>query len=184
MKMPNKWSARTAVIAFTTTCLLGGVVVAATVIPGDKNDPLVSLSYFENRILPDLLKDAEGEAEDVRDDMLDDFDDKISDYEKEIVTLVEGVEDSLTGAQSSAAAAYSVITLQPGETLSLDAGDEVMLRIGSATITGGTPALISTTAATELSDGSSLVKNQLYLCTINGRTLTAGDSETWVLVRQ
>lgn len=166
---------------FVAVCFLTGVVYAATT-AGGSTDPLVSLSYFTQTIVPDLLSDVESEAEDVRDDMTADFDDKIAAYEAEIADLMAQVEAS-QGTSDVESAAYSVLTLQPGETVSLNAGDEVMLRIGTATVTGGTPALISTTDGTSLSSGGSLVTNHLYLCTINGRTLTAGSSETWILLR-
>lgn len=181
MRRFNKWSGRTMVIALVAVCLLGGVVYAAAT-AGSRTDPLVSLSYFESQITPDLLADAQDEAEDIRDDMTDDFDDKIDDYADEIAALVAQVESA--GGESSSSATYTVVTLAAGETLALNVGDEVMLRIGTASVSGGSPALINTTTGETLGDGGSLVTNHLYLCTIDGRTLTAGSATTKVLLRQ
>ncbi len=183
MKKNGTWTIRTTAIVLMTSVLLGGVVLAAST-AGDKNDPLVSYSYFTETILPDLLADVEDEAEGVADDLRADFDDQIATYTTEMTTIVDEVLESQGGTVESSSAAYSVLKLAAGETLTLNAGDEVMLRIGTATVSGGTPALINTTAGTDLANGGSLVTNNLYLCTIDGRTLTAGGSEAWILVRQ
>ncbi len=171
------------VTGLVAICLLSGVVLAAST-AGGSSDPLVSYSYFTESILPDLLKGVEDEAEDVADDLRDDFDDQIADYTAEMEVLAaQAVAQGAGSSGSSADGAYTVINLTAGQTLSLNAGDEVMLRIGFATVSGGTPALINSTAGTELSNGGSLVTNNLYLCTIDGRTLTAGNSSTWILLR-
>lgn len=181
MKRYNKWSVRMTAMALTGICLLGGVALAASS-AGSVGDPLVSYSYFAETILPNLLSDVEGKAEDVADDLRADFDDQLATYTDEVEALAAELA-AQSGSGGSTAAAYTVLTLAAGESIALDAGDEVLLRIGSATVSGGSPALINTTAGTELANGGSLVANNLYLCTINGRTLTAGGSTTWILLR-
>ncbi len=183
MKKSNKWGVRTIAIGLVASCLLGGVVLASTT-TGGQSDPIVSLSYFTQRILPDLLKDGEKKAETTRNTMTTQFDKKIDDYTDEVADMVTKVEGQLEDMEAASAAAYSVVTLVDGESIALDVGAEVMLRIGSATVTGGSPALIDTTGGIELGDGGSLVKNHLYLCTIDGRTLTGGAGTTKVLLRK
>ena len=57
-KNKKKWTGLMAV-ALAVTCVAGGTVLAA----GDKNDPLVTLSYLEETVLPAILKQAEKTAD-------------------------------------------------------------------------------------------------------------------------
>lgn len=181
MKLPNKWAIRGLAVGLAATCLLGGVALAAA---GDKSDPFITLSYLTQTILPQLLEDVEDETQDLREDMTDDFDDKISDYQDEMESLLLDVSDNLGSQAQTENYVYSVVTLTQGQTLSMNVGCEVMLRIGSATVAGENGvALIDTSSASELYSGGSLVTNHLYLCTIDGRTLTATAGTTKVLVR-
>lgn len=181
MKKMRQWGMR-GIVGAVALCLLAGVAFAAST-AGSSSDPLVSYSYFTTTVIPDLLAAVEGRAETTAEELRTDFDSQVTDYTAEMEALA--AQAVAQGAGSSASSgAYSVINLAAGESVTLNAGAEVMLRIGSATVSGGSPALIDSTDGTELSDGGSLTTNHIYLCTINGRTLTAGNSSTWILLRQ
>ena len=71
-----------------------------------------------------------------------------------------------------------------GQTMSLNVGCEVLLRVGTATVrSDGSPALIDLTSGGTVNSGASLTKNHLYMSTIEGRSLTAGANTVKLLVR-
>jgi hypothetical protein len=60
-----------------------------------------------------------------------------------------------------------LVDVPSGKTVTLDVGSEALLRIGSATcVATATPGLIDMTTGGDLSGGSALVANHLYLCTM------------------
>ena len=71
-----------------------------------------------------------------------------------------------------------------GQTMSLEVGCEVLLRIGSATVNANTsPALIDLSTGGTVESGTSLTRNHLYMATIADRTLTATAGDVKLLVR-
>lgn len=89
-----------------------------------------------------------------------------------------------TGGAGGTADSFAVVTLNQGQALSLGLGGEVMLRVGSATCgADSAPGLIDSTTAGSVDNGGALVKNHLYLATIEGRTVKAAADGVKVLVR-
>ena len=77
-----------------------------------------------------------------------------------------------------------MVTIPAGKTLTGDIGCEVMLRVGSAScVSPSSPGLIDETTGGTLENGKALVKNHLYMMTIEGRGVKAGGSAVKVLVR-
>ena len=77
-----------------------------------------------------------------------------------------------------------MVTIPAGKTLVGDIGCEVMLRVGSAAcVSPSTPGLIDETTGGTLENGKTLVKNHLYMMTIEGRGVKAGSGTVKVLVR-
>ena len=73
--------------------------------------------------------------------------------------------------------------MSQGQTMTLEVGCEVLLRVGTATVKAGdSPALIDLSSAGTIENGAALTKNHLYLSTIAGRTITASGTVK-VLVR-
>ena len=71
-----------------------------------------------------------------------------------------------------------------GQTMALEVGCEVLLRVGSATVQSNTsPALIDISTGGTVNSGASLTKNHLYMSTIPDRTLKAAASDVKLLVR-
>ena len=155
--------------AALVTAVVGSVFAA-----GDKNDPLVTLSYLEQTVIPSIVQQAEKAADSKKSALTAEFDKKLAEYEK----LLSG---STSGGDS---ATYSVVTLSQGQQLKLAVGCEVMLRVGSATVVSGTePGLIDTTTGGNLNNGKSLEKNHLYMATIADRAVKAGTGTVKLLVR-
>ena len=84
-------------------------------------------------------------------------------------------EVGLSGAGSSTAkGSFQLVTLSDGQVLQGKRGCEVLLRIGAAVACGpDEPVLVDTSAGTEISDGTALTKNHLYMITIEGNGLCA-----------
>ena len=60
MKQKRSWRVRLAAFCVAGACLVGtGAVLAA----GGESDPLVTLSYLNQKVLPDLLKQAQSDAD-------------------------------------------------------------------------------------------------------------------------
>lgn len=170
-KQNKKWTIRAAAFALAAVCLCGGVALAAG---GDKDDPLITLSYLTNTVTPDILAQVEEKADQRQTELLQKFNASIDEYKK------QGGQSS----SGSSSATYTVVTLSSGQKLSLGVGCEVMLRVGSATVSAGTsPALIDVSTGGSLNSGSALTANHLYMATIADRTVTATTQTVKLLVR-
>ena len=147
---------------------------AARAANGDKSDPLVTLSYLEQTVIPAIVQQAEKAADSKKTALTAEFDKKLAEYEKQL-------NNSSSGGDS---ATYSVVTLGQGQQLKLEVGCEVMLRIGSATVVSGTePGLIDVTTGGTLNNGKALEKNHLYMATIADRAVKAGAATVKLLIR-
>ncbi len=158
--------------------LLAAVLVTAAVgsafAAGDKSDPLVTLSYLEQTVIPAIVQQAEKAADSKKTALTAEFDKKLAEYEKQL-------NNSSSGGDS---ATYSVVTLSQGQQLKLEVGCEVMLRIGSAAVVSGTePGLIDVTTGGTLNNGKALEKNHLYMATIADRAVKAGAATVKLLIR-
>lgn len=154
--------------------LTSGAALAAT--GGSKSDPLITLSYLKEKVIPDILDQFDEEIRDVNKDLQSDLADQIDEYEEEMEALLE--------SGSVGSDTYELVTLTSGQTLALDVGCEVMLRVGSATVNAATaPALIDVSTGGTVNAGTSLTKNHLYMATISDRTLTPTADTVKLLVR-
>ena len=140
--------------------LCGALLVTAGVAAGagTDQDPLVTLSYLNETFMNDVLKRV---------------DEKITQRDQQLAQ--QGV-----GSASS----FAVVDLSKGQTLTGAIGCEVMLRVGSAVcVAPSAPGLIDETDGKTLNDGGALVKNHLYMMTIDGRGVKATSDTVKVLVR-
>ena len=147
---------------------------AAWAAGGDESDPLVTVSYLEQTALPDLLAQEEEKTAVRQEELKKELEEQIAQYKKDA--------ESLGGGGDSAS--YTLVTLSSGQTLYLNVGCEVLLRIGTLRVNAPeNPALIDLSAGTTLSSGASLTTNHLYMSTIAGRTLTPTSGTVKVLLR-
>ena len=163
MKKTGTWKIRLAAFCLAGSCLAAGAVALAA---GDQNDPLVTLSYLTQKVLPDLEKSTQEKA-----------DAKSAELTKQFEQLAG---QSGTGSSAS----YQVVTLSAGQRMNLGLGAEVMLRVGSATAGAAVnPALVDTTTGGNLNHGGALVQNHLYMATMSDHYITAGSGTVKVMVR-
>ena len=162
--MKKKWLMRLAALLLICCALSATVSFAAN--PGTDQDPLITLSYLNESFLGTILEKV---------------DQKIAGRNSQIVQQLGGqVADDSTGTTD----AFIVVTLTKGQVLTGDIGCEVMLRVGSAScVSPSSPGLIDETDASTLNNGGALVKNHLYMMTIEGRGVKAGAETTKLLVR-
>ncbi len=140
---------------------------------GTESDPLVTLSYINNvftKYVTDLFT---------------------QELEKRAAELETGINDKITAietaygsmGQLAERSTYSVVSLTNGQTLVGQRGTEIMLRVGSAYVVApASPGLIDTSTAAILENGKYLVKNHMYMVTINDRAIKAS-GDVMVVVR-
>ena len=161
-----------ALLALTLLLSTGAVLASG----GDKKDPLVTLSYLEEVVIPEILSKLTKETKTVDKQLKSDLADQIDEYEEEMKALVSGTN---VGSET-----YVLVTLTKGQTMALEVGCEMMLRVGTVTVNAATnPALIDVTTGGSVNGGASLVKNHLYMSTIPDRTLTPTADTVKLLVR-
>ena len=172
MKMKRKW---TAVLATALALSILGVGVA-TAANGDKSDPLVTLSYLEDTAIPQVVEEVEEKTEAYQQELEEDLASQIAQYKKEA--------QSMANSGDSGGASYTLVTLSSGQTMYLDVGCELMLRVGTAKVNAATsPALIDIATGGSINNGTSLTKNHLYMATIADRTITPTAATVKLLVR-
>jgi hypothetical protein len=167
--------------------LFAGFMAYAAEVLGSRNDPLVTASYITEELLPNLNQkiDAAMAAKS------GEFTAKLQDKYEELAAqlergdgaafavndpaLINAVADAVLAQQGGGAAdTMKLVEVPSGKTVTLELGSEALLRIGSATcVASGTPGLIDMTAGSDLSGGSALVTNHLYLCTVENRGFKA-----------
>ena len=130
---------------------------------GSEKDPLVTLSYLKETFYSSIMQEV---------------DEKIDARNAQIAAQVSGA------SSSGSVDAFAVVTLTDGQVLNGDIGCEVMLRVGSAVCTSpSAPGLIDETDASILNNAGALVKNHLYMMTIEGRGVKATAATAKLLVR-
>ena len=180
MKRNSKWTIRLAATGLAALCLCGGAALAAA---GDRQDPLVTLSYLTETVTPDILKSVDKQSEKKQSELETRFAETVAEYRKQMQELVDAAGAG-GGGQTTGSASYTLVTLTSGQRLALGVGCEVLLRVGTATVQSSTaPALIDVTTGGTLNSGGSLTANHLYMATIADRTVQATAATVKMLVR-
>jgi len=175
MKRKFKWIA--AVLGVTVLITAGAVALAAA---GDSGDPLVTLSYLNEIFAPSLRTQVDEAVSANEETLKSELDAVINDWDERL-KLEEKDE---TQAPQGATSDFQVITITKGQKIVGKIGCEFLLRVGTAVCrSSGSTGLIDCTDATIIGDGASLVKNHLYMVTINTRTVEATASTVKILVR-
>ncbi len=174
MKNQNKrWMIRLVSFALAGVCLCGAALAA-----GDKGDPLITQSYLTKTATPEILEQVEQQAEEHQTKLLEKFNAAIDEYKGQLQ------KEKKEQQEGQVSAMYTVVTLTNGQKLNLGVGCEVMLRVGSASVSAATaPALIDVSSGGSLNDGQKLEANHLYMATIADRSITALTDTVKVLVR-
>ena len=136
------------------------ISVAAAGTAGSSSDPLVTLSYLNEKFLPELMTRV--------DEKLAARTDTAS---KELRAQVDADIKRLEEKYGS-------------QTSNEGTSTEVMLRVGTASVVSpSSPGLIDSTGGTTLDNGAGLTKNHLYMMTISDRGVKATAATTKLLVR-
>ena len=162
-----------AVAVFAALTLIVGITALAATNYGTQGDPLVTLSYLNDVLRPELDSEFDSMLGEKSDELKEEFDAAVKELEDKYANSSAG------GSMST----YSVVTIENGQKLTGAVGTEIMLRVGSAKVSApASPGLIDTTTGGILENGSQLVKNHLYMVTIDGRAIVS-TAHTLVIVR-
>lgn len=167
MKNRRNFLARAAAGVLVTAALVGIVLAAGQ--QGTQGDPLVTLSYIRDRVMPEILAQT-GEQIAAREEGLQEaFRALVDGYAKDM-------EEQLAQADLDSSA-FTVVDLAAGETLTGGSGCEFLLRSGSAVcVASAEPGLVDMTEGGTLSGGGALAENHLYMAAANGHGLRASDA--------
>lgn len=158
------------------------LTVAATGGAGSKEDPLVTLSYLNVNFLPEVLAQADARVVERNNALSTQLAEQIA-AEKAALEKKYAAA-SKEGSLADTVDSFVVVTMSRDQVLYGEIGCEVMLRVGTAVcVSPSSPGLIDSTDATTLDSGKSLVKNHLYMMTIDERGVKATADTVKVLVR-
>lgn len=146
----SKWTTRLSCGALTLVVTLGAAMAAGS--QGSQTDPLVTLSYLNEKVLPDLRKET---------------DEKIGKKASEL-------EQKL---QKEGQAGFVTVAAAKGKTVTLKAGTQLLLRSGTASCPEG---LIDLTAGE--TQGGDLLANHLYLATKDGQQVKASEKASFMVL--
>ena len=201
MNTKKKWTITLAVILLVTLSVAGYLAIAAEY--GSEEDPLVTLSYINNILSPQVMQKLEQELSDKAQEVSaeidtkikaasDELDMKIAAYEAAAAEgnisddLINSIADAVIERmqkddddETAKAPVWEVVRLEAGKTVTCSIGCELVLRLGSATcVSSGTTGPINLTDGTVLGPDKQYAVNNLYLVTIEGRGLYTADGCT------
>ncbi len=163
----------------TAVCVLIGALfvvgitaaVAATTY-GSSDDPLVTLSYINQTVKPDIMKELNANLEATKAELAADFNSRLSQ-----------ANGNTGGAVSPDA--FTPVTLSARQVIRCSAGAEILVSSGGATAYGGSsPRLTDETDGTSLAAaGANLINNHMYIVPAEGNGLRAASDGTVVMVR-
>ena len=178
MKKRNNAFARLVGLLLVSATVLT-LTVAATGGAGTSSDPLVTLSYLNEKFLPQILSEVDKKTAS-REQTLSS---KLTEQVKSETQAFEQKYGASSGnASGGTAASFTVVTLNQGQILYMGVGCEAMLRTGSG-VAASTPGLIDETSGAALAGGLGLQKNHLYMATVDSRGVQASANSTKLLVR-
>ncbi len=139
---------RSAAIVCALTVAVGGTALAAN--QGSQEDPLLTLSYLDKVLRPQLETQVDAAVERNKTELGNKLTEAVADGERRI-------NDALSAA---GVGAFQSKTLARGESFTPGAGRELLLTSGSATAVG---TLTDTTAGKSVSAGANLELAHLYV---------------------
>ncbi|WP_130868395.1 hypothetical protein [Intestinimonas massiliensis (ex Afouda et al. 2020)] len=174
------WPVRLISGGLVTLALIGVAVAAGQ--QGSQSDPLITLSYLEQQVTPSILSQVDSKVAARQTELEQKLEAVTQDYVKEVESKLSSSGGTSSGSQSGSAA-YEVVTLKAGQTLTGGAACEFLLRSGTATcVSDSSPGLVDMTDGSTLANGGALEANHLYLGTIEGRGVKASTAVT-IMVR-
>ncbi len=154
---------------------ISGVSILAASTFGTTNDPLVTLSYLTVKLKPQIMGEVNNDIIAAQTSLQPSLDAAVNTFKADI-------DSKLTGT-SAESASFTLVTLSKGQTVSCNVGTELLLRIGTATAAGSTPALVDSTSGETLSAGGTVAANHMYMVSIQGNGIKATAASVKVLIR-
>ncbi|MEI3077101.1 MAG: hypothetical protein V8T17_07900 [Oscillospiraceae bacterium] len=178
-KTPNAFARLVGLLLVSATVLT--LTVAATGGAGTSSDPLVTLSYLNEKFLPQVLSDVDKKTASREKDLSS----KLTEQVKNETKAFEQKYGTSTGSSGSTASSFTVVTLSKGQTLSMGIGCEAMLRTGSGVcVASSDPGLVDETGRrSDRRRRNARTQNHLYMATLKGHGVQAGANSTKLLVR-
>lgn len=168
MKKTNRVTA--AFGAVILVCTIGVGALSALAAGGDEDDPLVTLSYLTEVVTPELLDKVDEQVAANEEALTERLDKAIASYAGQL-------EESMGQGTVVESASFVVVPLNAGETLFPEAGSELLLRSGQASVTTGlSPALLNGTDGSVLEVNGTLTANHLYVVPLESAAITASAS--------
>ena len=175
----KKKTFRTAACLLLAAVVLTAFAALASGGAGSQGDPLVTLSYLNDTFLSQALEKVDKALEDRGTRLRGEIDQQIAQREQELRGQLSG-----SGSPDAPVSAYTAVTLSAGQTLSGEAGCEVLLRSGSAVCVADSasgPGMVDATSGGSVNGGGVLQANHLYLMPAPAGVRASG--EATVLVR-
>ena len=142
----NKWTARLASLALVLVTVVVAALAAGT--QGSQSDPLVTLSYLNEKALPELLTQVDKKVE-------------------------EGTRELRGQMEKKGQAVFQTVEISAGKAVTLMAGSQLLLRSGAASSSDGLIDL--TTGETVWGE---LAVNHLYIASGDGQKVTVAEKAT------
>ncbi len=163
---------KTALAVVVVLMIVSSSLSVLAAVQGSQENPLVTLSYLKDVFTQSILKETDKKLEESK-----------AGYEKKLDDKISALGREIQGGGGSGAG-FTVVDLSAGQTLKPEVGCEIMLRAGTAQcVSQESPGLIDTTSGTVLEGGSALVKNHLYMTTVEGRSIKVNNGTVKLLVR-
>lgn len=125
------------IISIITIIAIACTLLYAFATPGTNDDPLVSLSYITDTLIPEIHK-----------------------YVDEKIANITS-----SGSSSDASDTFNVVDVKQGQTVKAGKGCEMILRMGSGTIIASqSGGLSDVTQGYDLADGENMPANHLLIC--------------------
>lgn len=153
-----------AALAVVGVLSVGGVALAT----GESTDPLISLSYLEETVVPALEHEAISQAETAA-----------AQAEYNLKVEMAQLKEDISGGQTNGASEFIVVTLYQGQSITLPQGSQGVLRTGTASFQDGN--LVNLSVGTSATAGAGMMMNHLYLAT-GSATIVATEATVKIMV--
>jgi hypothetical protein len=170
--MKNRKKPLIAIALALAACVVTSLTILAATDSGTQSNPLVTLSYLNEKFAPQIKSELQGELETAKKEL-----------EKRLDESVTSGTPGAATPEVSEADVFSVVTLSRGQSVKCSVGVELLLRIGTAAAAGETPGLVDSTGGSTLAAGGALTVNHLYMVTIEGNGLKATSDTVKVMIR-
>ncbi len=116
MNKQKRSPARVLTSVLAAVFLTAGAVLAAGA--GTENDPLITMSYLTQTVIPSILTQVDGRAETYQQQLVDELQTVVKDYSARMEEALANQQQTETGSSAS----YAVVTLTSGQRLNMAIG--------------------------------------------------------------